>query len=90
MEYKDATEDERAINFCNSGVMAFDGKHLFDILERIGNKNAAGEFYLTDAVAVAWQMGLKCSAFEGNPEEVASANTLEELAQLEVYCRKAG
>lgn len=89
VEYKDATEEERAIKFCNSGVMAFDGKWLFKILEKIGNQNAAGEFYLTDAVAVAQQMGLKCSAFEGNPEEVASANTLEELAQLEVYYKKA-
>ncbi|MBR1757082.1 MAG: NTP transferase domain-containing protein [Alphaproteobacteria bacterium] len=89
VEYKDATEEERAISFCNSGVMAFDGRYLFDILAHIGNQNAAGEFYLTDAVAVAHQMGLKCSAFEGNPEEVASANTLEELAQLEVYYKKA-
>lgn len=88
VEYKDATEDERAITFCNSGVMAFDGRYLFDILAKIGNQNVAGEFYLTDAVEVAQQMGLKCSAFEGNPEEVASANTLEELAQLEVYYKK--
>lgn len=89
VEYKDATEEERAITFCNSGVMAFDGRYLFDILEKIGNNNAAGEFYLTDAVETAQKMGLKCSAFEGNPEEVASANTLEELSQLEIYYRKA-
>ncbi len=89
VEYKDASEHERAINFCNSGVMAFDGKYLFDILAKIGNNNAAKEFYLTDAIEVAHKMHLKCSALEGNPEEVASANTLEELAQLEVYYKKA-
>ena len=88
VEYKDATEDERAIDFCNSGFMSFSGKHLFSILAKIGNKNASGEFYLTDAVAVAKQMGLKCTAFAGDAEEVASANTLEELAQLEEFCRK--
>ncbi|MCI5634347.1 MAG: NTP transferase domain-containing protein [Alphaproteobacteria bacterium] len=88
VEYKDATDEERAIDFCNSGFMSFSGKHLFSILSKIGNKNASGEFYLTDAVAVAKQMGLKCSAFEGDAEEVASANTLEELAKLEEYCRK--
>lgn len=88
VEYKDATEEERAIDFCNSGFMAFDGKSLFEILSRIGNHNAAGEFYLTDAVAVAHEMGLKCTAFEGDPREVASANTLEELAQLEEFSRK--
>ena len=45
---------------------------------------------MTDAVAVAKEMGLKCSALEGNAEEVASANTLEELEQLEKFCRKNG
>jgi len=40
-------------------------------------------------VATAQKLGLKCTAFEGNAEEVASANTLEELAQLEIYCMKA-
>ncbi len=89
VEFKDATDEEKAITFCNSGFMAFDGKYLFEILSNIGNKNAAGEFYLTDAVEVAHNMGLKCTAFEGNPEEVASANTLEELAQLEVYYKKS-
>ena len=88
VEYKDATEEERAIDFCNSGFMSFSGKHLFSILAKIGNKNASGEFYLTDAVAVAKQMGLKCTAFAGDAEEVASAYTLEELAQLEEFCRK--
>mgnify|MGYP002859178576 CR=1 FL=1 len=80
VEYKDATDDEKMIDFCNSGVMAFDGKYLFEILAKIGNQNAAGEYYLTDAVAVAKKMGLKCTALEGDPCEVASANTLEELA----------
>lgn len=90
VEYKDASDEEKEINFCNSGVMAFDGASLFKILAQIDNKNAAGEFYLTDAVAIAHKLGLKCSAFEGNPEEVASANTLDELALLETYCQKAG
>lgn len=85
VEFKDATEEEKKINFCNSGFMAFDGRYLFEILSHIGNKNAAGEFYLTDAVEEAQKMGLKCTAVEGKTEEVASANTLEELAELEKY-----
>ena len=88
VEFKDATDEQKAVNFCNSGFMAFDGRYLFDILARIGNQNAAGEFYLTDAVEVAHQMGLKCTAVEGDREEVASANTLEELALLEEYYGK--
>ncbi|MCM1323759.1 MAG: NTP transferase domain-containing protein [Acetobacter sp.] len=88
VEYKDATDEERAINFCNSGCMGFDGKYLFEILERIGNENAAKEYYLTDAVKIAREMGLKCTAIEGNPKEVASANTREELAELEMFYKE--
>lgn len=85
VEYKDATEEERRITFCNSGCMGFDGRYLFDILDKINNENAAGEYYLTDAVQIARGMGLKCAAIEGSAKEVASANTREELAELEHF-----
>ena len=88
VEYKDATDAEREIGFCNSGCMAFDGRYLFDILEKIGNHNAAGEYYLTDAVEIARKSGLKCTAIEGSAKEVASANTREELALLETYLKE--
>lgn len=88
VEYKDATEEERQINFCNSGCMGFDGRYLFEILDKIGNENAAKEYYLTDAVKIAREMGLKCTAIEGNPKEVASANTREELAELEQFYKE--
>lgn len=88
VEFKDASEEEKQINFCNSGFMAFDGKVLFEILAKIGNENASGEYYLTDAVEIATKMGIKCTAFEGDAEEVASANTREELALLETYLKK--
>lgn len=88
VEYKDATDEERKIDFCNSGCMGFDGRYLFEILDKIGNENAAKEYYLTDAVQIAREMGLKCTAIEGNPKEVASANTREELAQLEEFYKE--
>ncbi len=90
VEYKDATEEERAINLCNSGFMCFDGRTMFEILEQISNENAAHEYYLTDAVAIARQKGLKCTVVEGAAEEVASANTREELALLESFLSKRG
>lgn len=83
VEYKDATEAERAVKFCNSGMMCFDGSVMFDILNAISNENAAGEYYLTDAIAIALQKGLKCSAVECPVNEAAAANTREELALLE-------
>ena len=63
---------------------------LFDILDRIDNENAAKEYYLTDAVKIARDMGLKCTAIEGDEKEVASANTREELAELEKFYRERG
>lgn len=83
VEYKDATDEEKAINFCNSGMMCFDGSILFEILGAISNENAAGEYYLTDAIEVALRKGLKCSAVECPVEEASAANTQEELAYLE-------
>ena len=83
VEYKDANEEERAVRFCNSGMMCFDGKVMFDILDKITNENAAQEYYLTDAISIALKKGLKCSAVECPVNEAAAANTREELAQLE-------
>ena len=84
-EYNVACVDDIAIGFCNSGVMAFDGKVLFELLSKVKSNNAAGEYYLTDTIEIARAEGLKCSAIETSTEEVAGANTQEELAQLEKY-----
>lgn len=88
VEFKDATDEEKAIKLCNSGCMVFDGKTMFDILDSIGNENAANEYYLTDAVKVARSKGLKCGVIEASAEEVAGANTREELALLESFLLK--
>lgn len=88
VEYKDASEEERAIKFCNSGMMCFDGEKMFEILDALSNENAAEEYYLTDAVAIALQKGLKCSAVECPVNEAAAANTREELAFLEELLKK--
>ena len=88
VEFKDATDEEKAITFCNSGIMAFDGEKLFEILGAISNSNAAGEYYLTDAVEIALRKGFKCSAVECSVEEASAANTLEELALLEKLVKK--
>ena len=90
VEYKDASEEERAVRFCNSGMMCFDGKVMFDILDEITNENAAQEYYLTDAIAIALKKGLKCSAVECPVNEAAAANTREELAFLEELLKKRG
>ena len=83
VEYKDATEEQRAVRLCNSGVMCVDGKKLFSLLDRIGNDNAAREYYLTDLVALARADGDKVSLVEGSEEEMTGANSRADLALLE-------
>src|SRR5258705_6097210 len=61
-EELDATPAERALDLCNGGLMAFAGKTALAILERIDNRNRKGEFYLTDAVAIARAMKLEAGA----------------------------
>jgi len=83
VEHKDASEAERAITLCNSGVMAVDGARLFDLLDRVGNDNAKGEFYLTDIVALARAEGLRCAVVEGDESEMLGINTRMHLAAAE-------
>ena len=61
-EEADASAAERAIGLCNGGIMALAGPQALAILQRIGNRNRKGEFYLTDAVEIARSMKLKAVA----------------------------
>ena len=83
VEHADATEQERAIALCNGGLMAFDGRVALKILERIGNANRKGEFYLTDAVKIARDMKLRAVALEVTEDEVSGINTKAQLAATE-------
>jgi len=84
VEYKDATEEERAVTLCNSGVMAVRSGDLFRWLGEVGNDNAAGEYYLPDIVNVAAAEGREAVAIEGDPYEAAGVNSRAELAHLEL------
>ena len=84
VEYKDASEAERAVRLCNSGMMAVRGKDLWRWLARVGNDNAAGEFYLPDIVMVAAADGQRAVAVETDPWQTAGVNSRAELAHLEL------
>jgi bifunctional UDP-N-acetylglucosamine pyrophosphorylase/glucosamine-1-phosphate N-acetyltransferase len=84
VEYKDATEEERAVRLCNSGMMAVRAKDLFRWLDKVGNDNAAGEYYLPDVVNVAAAEGRDAVVIEGDPYETAGVNSRAELAHLEL------
>lgn len=82
-EEKDASPDERAITLCNAGLMALRGDVALAVLDRIDDRNAKREFYLTDAVATARSMGLDAVAIETEEDEVRGINSQAQLAEAE-------
>ena len=84
VEFRDATEEERAVRLCNSGMMAVRAKDLFRWLGEVGNDNAAKEYYLPDIVNVAAAEGREAVVIEGDPYETAGVNSRAELAHLEL------
>ncbi len=87
-EEKDATPAEREIALCNAGLMAFDGRTALAILDRIGNANRGHEYYLTDAIAIAREMGLKAAAVDAEEDDVRGINTKTQLAETEAAMQR--
>jgi len=84
VEHKDASEEERACRLCNSGLMAVRAEELFALLDRVGNNNSQGEYYLTDIVNIANADGRTCAVtVTDDPGEVAGVNSRAELAEAE-------
>ena len=84
VEYKDATEEERMVRLCNSGMMAVRARDLFRWLDKVRNDNAAKEYYLPDIVNIAAAEGREAVVIEGDPYETAGVNSRAELAHLEL------
>jgi bifunctional UDP-N-acetylglucosamine pyrophosphorylase/glucosamine-1-phosphate N-acetyltransferase len=90
VEFKDANEDERACTLCNSGLMAGRASDVFALLERVGNDNAQGEYYLPDIVNIAIADGDTCAAVVCEDEfEVVGINSRAELAAAEAEWQTA-
>ncbi|MDH5412309.1 MAG: bifunctional UDP-N-acetylglucosamine diphosphorylase/glucosamine-1-phosphate N-acetyltransferase GlmU, partial [Alphaproteobacteria bacterium] len=89
VEYREADEAQRAIDLCNSGVLAISAGHIWDLLDRVGNDNAKGEYYLTDIVAIARARGLACAVVEGDEAEVLGINSRGDLAAAEAIWQQA-
>lgn len=89
-EDKDASDAERRVRLCNSGVMAFRLDDLVGVLSRIGNANAKGEYYLTDAVETARASGARAAVVTCAEEDVLGVNSRDQLAAAEaIFQRRA-
>ncbi|WP_426230293.1 bifunctional UDP-N-acetylglucosamine diphosphorylase/glucosamine-1-phosphate N-acetyltransferase GlmU [Pararhizobium sp. DWP3-4] len=87
-EQKDATEEEKKITYCNGGLMAINGPKALELLGKIGNANAKGEYYLTDIVEIVRAEGGKAIAVEAPETELTGCNNRAELAMIEAIWQK--
>lgn len=84
VEFKDASPEERDINLCNSGLICCDARVLFELVDTVDNKNASGEYYLTDIVGIARDKGLSATVVTCDESETLGINSRVELARAEV------
>jgi len=83
VEFKDASEAERKTDLCNAGVLTADAKKFFAWAARLDNKNAQGEFYLTDVPALAKRDGARCAVATVAEDDALGVNSRAELAEAE-------
>ena len=83
VEDLEATESEHQIKLCNSGVMAFDGGALFQLLDKVGKNNSKGEYYLTDVISCARSNGKNCIVVEATADELHGINNRSDLGRAE-------
>lgn len=82
-EEKDATAEERRVEFCNSGIFVFRADCLRAVIDDIKNDNVKGEYYLTDVVEIANAKNKKVSAVECPFTNVLGVNDRAQLAEIE-------
>jgi bifunctional UDP-N-acetylglucosamine pyrophosphorylase/glucosamine-1-phosphate N-acetyltransferase len=83
VEAKDATPDQLDIQFCNSGIYVVDAERFWPLVDKVGNANAKGEYYLTDVVGLAREAGLSCVTASMDSDCALGVNTRVELAEVE-------
>jgi bifunctional UDP-N-acetylglucosamine pyrophosphorylase/glucosamine-1-phosphate N-acetyltransferase len=90
VEHKDATPEQRRIREINTGVMAAPTECFARWLAAIDNRNASGEYYLTDVIARAVMEGVPVETTRAtNVIETLGVNTMRELAEIERLYQRA-
>jgi bifunctional UDP-N-acetylglucosamine pyrophosphorylase/glucosamine-1-phosphate N-acetyltransferase len=89
VEAKDASADELRIDEVNAGIYVFDGDHLFENLRGLSNRNAQGEYYLTDLLATVRSAGHRVGALlADDPSEAMGVNSRADLAGVEAEIQR--
>lgn len=91
VEEKDASDDQRLIREVNMSTYLFNAKDLLEVLDRLSNENAQGEYYITDAPQILLSLGRDVEALPVLEDcESLSINTLDELAKVEAKMQEMG
>ena len=89
VEFKDCSEEEKAVREINTGIYAFDNQKLFEAVKELKNDNAQKEYYITDLVEIFRSKGWKAAAVSAaDPDEVQGVNDCRELARSEAWLRE--
>jgi len=88
VEFKSCTPEQAAIREINAGIYCFRTDALFAHINEVGNRNKAGEYYLTDLPAILRRAGQRALAVKlGEPQEVLGVNNRVELAEMDALLR---
>ena len=88
VEYKDASDEQKAITICNSGVVCISKNTLLNALKKLKPSEVTGEYYLTDIVLIANYEGEKCGFLKCEKSEVLGVNSREDLAVVDNIMQK--
>jgi len=89
VEYKDCTDEERAVKETNMGFYAFRNELLFEGLKELKNDNAQKEYYITDLVEIFIRHGYRVAAVQVEDcMEVQGVNDNLELARASAYLQE--
>ena len=83
VEYKDADEPTKNIRLCNGGAMAIRADVFRELLPKLNNDNAQGEYYMPDLVGLAHEAGYKTALLEGASDDVLGVDNRAVLARAE-------
>jgi len=84
VEERDATEEQRAINEVNTGIIMAPRSVLMSCLENLVSENSQNEYYLTDVFSIAYEKGIETSGVVAPvPMDLEGANDRIQLAELE-------
>ncbi len=89
VEHKDASEVEKEVKEINTGTYCFDNEFLFNSLQKVGNDNVQGEYYLPDVIEILQKQGEAVEAYQtADFNETMGINDRVALSVAEKWMKK--